>query len=51
MEKEAYTEKDKTCPHCGGEIQANCHGTRIIYWCNKCGSNNKKRPPIIKIIS
>ena len=44
-----YTEKDKKCTHCGGEIQPHCCGTTVKYWCEKCGSNDKKTPPNIKI--
>jgi len=44
-----YTENDKECPHCGGIISAHCAGTKIIYWCDGCGSNNKEKPPSIGI--
>lgn len=44
-----YTNKDKECPHCGGKIEGHCGGEKAIYWCDKCGSNNKERPPNIKI--
>jgi len=44
-----YTEKDKICPHCGGEISGNCCGERVIYWCEVCGSNNPKTPPNINL--
>jgi len=44
-----YTKEDKTCPHCGGNIEPNCCGDKIIYWCNICGSNDKDTPPNINI--
>ena len=44
-----YTEEDKTCPHCGGNIEAHCCGDKIIYWCNICGSNDSENPPNVKI--
>jgi formamidopyrimidine-DNA glycosylase len=44
-----YTEKDKICPHCGGELKLHCAGEIIIIWCDSCGSNNPDYPPNISI--
>lgn len=44
-----YTNEDKKCSHCSGEIQAHCCGDKIIYWCKNCGSNDKECPPNISI--
>lgn len=47
-EKEKYQQGDK-CSHCGGNVSAHCCGERIIYWCDSCGSNNRKYSPNIEI--
>ena len=44
-----YTNEDKTCTHCGGEISGHSCGDRIIYWCDDCGSNNKEEKPNIVV--
>ena len=49
MSKESYTTEDKKCPHCGGNITSHLAGVHIIYWCDSCGSNNRKTPPNISI--
>lgn len=49
METTYYTKEDKECPHCGGEIRGHCCGERTLYYCENCGSNDKKTPPNIKL--
>ena len=44
-----YTESDKICSHCEGEINGHCCGDRIIRWCDVCGSNDKDSPPSITV--
>ena len=44
----SYTTKDKYCAHCGGDISAHYAG-KIIYWCDKCGSNDRNVPPSVSI--
>lgn len=41
-----YTEDDKTCPHCGGEITVHWAGL-TNYWCEDCGSKDPDNPPMI----
>lgn len=45
-----YTEKDKVCVHCGGEV--NLHSMEdgsLKAWCDWCGANNKLNPPRIEV--
>lgn len=48
-ETDRFTNKDKVCPHCGGNIEGHCCETRVIYWCDVCGANNRKYKPSILI--
>ena len=48
-ETDRFTNKDKVCPHCGSNIEGHCYGTRVIYWCDVCGANNRKYKPSISI--
>ena len=43
--KYTYEDVGKPCPHCDGIIVAETGG----YWCNKCGGNNRLRPPFIGV--
>jgi len=47
--KTEYTNDDKYCPHCGGELNGHLCGERVKIWCDKCGSNNPMSPPSIKL--
>lgn len=42
-----YTEEDKICAHCGGEISPHSVGNGVKFWCDNCGSNNKDEPPSV----
>lgn len=48
-EKTSYGPEDKNCTHCGGTISGHCCGEVIIYWCDKCGSNNPTNPPNVSL--
>lgn len=51
MEKKGkrYTDEDTKCPHCGGNIYGHVCGGKVVYWCDKCGSNNRFTPPNISV--
>lgn len=44
-----YTENDKSCLHCGGNVTGHICGEKVIRWCDKCGSNDTERPPSVII--
>ena len=45
QQKDYYTKDDKVCSHCKGSISGHLCGEHVIYWCDKCGSNNPQSPP------
>jgi formamidopyrimidine-DNA glycosylase len=44
-----YTNEDKICPHCGGDISGHCCSEVVVYWCDNCGSNDRNVKPNINI--
>ena len=46
--RKKYQADDK-CTHCGGNISPNLVGTKVIYWCDDCGSNNPSNPPSVTV--